>query len=489
MGLLSSVLSIGGGLIGTAIGGPAGGKIGAAIGGAAGGALSSSKGSSKATKAQLESIAEGRRIAGEAKSEAIGYQQPYMGLGAGSANALSSRLGIPVAPNGATAPPAAANALTMGPAPGGPQGPPLASRGSGVPSPDAAGLDLSALGNSGPNIFIRDPQGLQYASDDFGGRQAAPNAPPQSQPSPDVPMNALSGGPTGGAATGVDPGTFGSTANPVAPTPYTAPAPPPTYQPGPAYSAPTAPEAYRAPSDFQYGANEYKASPGFQYRLDKAVNTVQGSAAAQGSLFSGATLKELSDRASNEAYADFSRERDFALGRYTDQRDFNYGLSRDARADFQNDRGFGRDVYSDDRDFGYGVSRDARRDYEDTRGFDYGLSRDARQDYQDDRGYLTDRFDTQTNNLFRGVAVGQGAAGVASGAATRYGDQAVGLATDAGNARAANALTQGQIGADLATGLGGVIAGAIPGVPRNALTMQSPPGYVNFVNTPASIRF
>lgn len=424
MGLLKSVLSVGGAALGGAIGGPAGAKIGAALGGAAGGALSSSSGSKKATEAQLAAIREARGIAGQAKDEAIGYQQPYMDFGRGSVNALSGRLGVSMPQAGA---PASGNALTMG----------------------TSGAGGTSTAPFAPGAISFGPENVNYGPRGPGGSSAEPNWQPV--PGSDVsraaapPIDMVQGpdgtyaaAPTGG----VDPGTYGTTGNPQAPQPFV---------------SPEGPASYEAPDPFSFDVKDLENSPILQAALRRGSQEVQSSAAAGGHLQSGATLKDLQDRAIETSYRFLDNERGFAAGRHDNERNFRYGLSRDGRSDFVTDR-----------------------------GFDYGLSRDSRGDYQDDRNYLTSRFDTQTNNLFRGVGVGQGAAGVASGAATRYGDQVVGLVTDAGNAKAANALTQGQIGSDFATGVGGIIAGAVGnGVQRNALTIPS--GNVPFVNTPASI--
>lgn len=354
MGLLSSVLSLGGAAIGNTIAPGIGGKIGAALGGAAGGALSSSSGSKKATKAQLEALAEARGIQKQAYTDVQGYQKPYMDFGTSSTNALTSRLGLP-APAATVAP--TNNALTGAP-----------------------------VGTS-PTTPTVVPQSV-YGDGAFQARPVAAGPSGEVTPQPaTVPAPTAPQAPTATAtpaAPGVDPGTYGTTANPT------------------------------APGAFSYGEGDYKESPGLAGAIKRATDAVQSSAAAGGRLFSGATLKDIADRA--------------------------YDLSL--------------------------------KDYQGERAFAYGLNRDQRADYQDDRGYLTGRFDTQTNNLFRGTSVGQGAANTVSNAASRYGDQVAGLVTEGGQVKAQNALTQGQIGADFATGLGGLISGAIgggtPTVARNA---------------------
>lgn len=357
MGLLSSVLSLGGAAIGGAVGGPAGAKIGAAVGGAAGGALSSSKGSKKATKFQLEALKEARGAIDQGYTDVKGYQDPYLNFGTSSTNALTSRLGLP---QPATVSPTT-NALTGGKVEGGPAGTsPMEPQAQAQPGTTMNALTGAPVTNS----------------------PMAPQAPTQT------------------AAPGVDPGTYGTTANPT------------------------------APGAFSYGEADYKESPALKAALARAADVVQSSAAAGGRLFSGATQKELSDRAYQIALGDFNQERQF-----------NYGLNRDQRAD-----------------------------------------------YQDDRSYLTGRFDTQTNNLFKGMGVGQGAANVTSSAAIQRGNQIADLVTEGGQVQAQNALTQGQIGSEFATGLGGIISGAIGGggVSRAAaqpVNYTSDLGTVNYGNS------
>lgn len=439
MGLLKSLLTIGGTAVGSAFGMP---QVGAAVGGALGGALSSSKGSSKASKAQIAALQEGRRIAGEARDRAVGYQDPYLNLGRGSVNALSGRLGLPQT----GAPAAPANALTS-------SDPSIyvASPGKMAAAAANPGAPMASMGKKDGGFAGTSPMepGFMDAVGDTFVDPRTGQAPGQGGPPTDstgrpmdaqVPMNALTGQPQ------VDPGTYGTTQNPTAPTPY------------------QRPEKFSGPGAFEFDAKKAMDSPILQAALKRARGEVQSSAAAQGSLFSGNTLKDLDDRALETTYRFLENERDFAAGRHDNERNFAAGR------------------------------------YDNERGFDYGQSRDARSDYQDDRGYLTGRFDRGTDDLFRGVGVGQGAAGVASNAETRYGDQAVGLVTEGGQVKAQNALTQGQIGSDFATGLGGVLSTAL--APKNALMLgdtsrtmadawqfQPQPTNVNFVNTPANLRF
>jgi hypothetical protein len=420
MGILGKLLPIAGAAAGFAVGGPGGAKIGAALGGAAGGALSKSKASSKATKAQLAAIAEARAASTKAYEDVKGYQAPGLSTYQPGVNALTSRLGVSM--------PAPTNALTA--APGG-AGLDPTGRVSDTFIPNSAapfdgrvaaratmGAKASKV-NGGLPTSPLEPDPTAY---DPAARDAARSAPA---------ANALTA-PTGGA----DPGTYGDSTAGRAPTPYQAAAAPAAF---------VGPAPFVGPGAFNFTGADLRSLPGYQWQQDEARRGVLASSSATGALQSGAALKALSDRAQNIADLTFSRERDFAYGARNNERDFAYG------------------VYDDSRDFDYRSSRDARGDYEDNRNFGYGQSRDARSDYQDTRNYLTDRFDTQTNNLFRYTDIGRGAADVLSGAATGYGRDMADLALGGGEARATNALTKGQIGADFAGDLAGTIAGAFKG--------------------------
>lgn len=280
--------------------------------------------------------------------------------------------------------------------------------------PPLAGNANGATWDGQPYGPQGDPTKMNGGFDDTGSGFApgfSPAAAP-SDPNANPPANALV--PQGGVVPvgGVDPGTYGDTSLGGAPASYQAP---------------------QTPGAFSYTLDDYKSSPGYQWQQDQARKGMLAGASATGALQSGAAVKELQDRAQNIAYQDFGQERAFALG-----------LNRDQRTDFNNDR-----------------------------SFDYGQSRDARSDYQDTRNYLTQRFDTGTNDLFRYTGIGQAAANNSSAAAARYGDQIAGLITDGGQAKASNALTQGGIGADLANSLGGTLSGLFGGG-----------GATNFLKTP-----
>lgn len=55
---------------------------------------------------------------------------------------------------------------------------------------------------------------------------------------------------------------------------------------------------------------DFQQDPGYQFRLDQGLNSVQGSRAARGSMLSGSTLKALSDYGSNYASSEYGKAYD-----------------------------------------------------------------------------------------------------------------------------------------------------------------------------------
>lgn len=145
------------------------------------------------------------------------------------------------------------------------------------------------------------------------------------------------------------------------------------------YAAPTRPEDATTPWDF---FND----KGYQFALKEGADAVNNSQAAKGSLLSGNTLKELSDRATGTAsqyYGD-------AYNRYMQNKNFSEGQ-------FNADRNFGANQFNADRSFEYGANTDERnynnanRQWDtafnnanriDARNFDYGAAKDER-DYNE----------------------------------------------------------------------------------------------------------
>lgn len=139
-------------------------------------------------------------------------------------------------------------------------------------------------------------------------------------------------------------------------------------------------------------------SPDYQFRQQEALDAVQGSAAAAGGLYSGNTLKDITDRASN-----------LAAGEYGNWFNRQLGLA---------DRNYGADVSNYDRDAGQFASNFAR---------DYGV-------FSDNYGRASDQFSSNfardygvfSDNYGRDFAqnqylANQGINALTSGAALDYG--------------------------------------------------------------------
>jgi len=115
----------------------------------------------------------------------------------------------------------------------------------------------------------------------------------------------------------------------------------------------------------QFNPSNFQASPDYNFRKNEGLGAVQNSAAAQGGLYSGNTLRDITDYASNLASGEygnwFNREKD------------KYGINYDARmgaAQFDSNqamRKYGIQAENYGRD--YGAQQDARN-------FNYGRGQD-----------------------------------------------------------------------------------------------------------------
>lgn len=71
---------------------------------------------------------------------------------------------------------------------------------------------------------------------------------------------------------------------------------------------------------FQYTADDYHKSPGYQFQLDQGINAINSSQSAKGALGSGATLKALQSYGQGLADQDFQQGYNNANAAYQDQR-------------------------------------------------------------------------------------------------------------------------------------------------------------------------
>jgi len=138
---------------------------------------------------------------------------------------------------------------------------------------------------------------------------------------------------------------------------------------------PTLPErqTYTRPSMPSLSAESYRESPGYQNRLKQAGRATNAQFAARGILGSGAAAEEFGKRMQNIADEDYDSWVNQTLGVYDRQ----------------------ANEFNQDRSFGTGV-------------------------YDADRNYLTNRFDTNVNDLFKLTGLGQSAANNQGSAQSNY---------------------------------------------------------------------
>lgn len=173
-------------------------------------------------------------------------------------------------------------------------------------------------------------------------------------------------------------------------------------------------EQYQAPS-FNF---DFKADPGYQFRLDQASKATERSAAARGGLFSGATLSDLASQSGQMASEEYGNA---------------YNRARQG--------------FESDRDQSYGAYRDKVGDSMQNRNFNYGVFSDKQSRKRDD---LNNRF----NRLSSLAGLGEAATSRQGSAATAFGQQAGDNLIGAANAKAAGRVGGYNAQRDFVMGLG-----------------------------------
>lgn len=192
----------------------------------------------------------------------------------------------------------------------------------------------------------------------------------------------------------------------------------------------------------KFDAADFQADPGYKFRVSEGSRGVEQSAAAHGSLQSGAALKELTRFKENEASNEFDR----AHGRWADQR--NAHLAGVTGQQAQDYRVFGDQKSTelnslvDRRNFGFGK-------FGDNRTFQLGALQNmvgVGQDATDDRNHLREYFGGQRtgNRLATANQIGNWRNGNAAAIAEFLSQQ--GNAQAAGQVGSANAWSQGLQG-------------------------------------------
>ena len=421
-------------------------------------------------------------------------EAPYLQGGYTALNALTSRLGLP--PQSVTqAPSYVAGGTPAAPGyPGGSAGYPSAptSAAPGGPGPngytDAAveTLGSTPAAKTGASTLppASDPSGA--AVDPSAGSPIPYTAPANANPGT---VGAPGAAPTVNALTSTpianpDPGTFGNGSNPQYSAPANTPATPafqnPEQQPANFTNTETSPApytnsltapSYTAPAPFSYTASDYTASPAYNYQLQQALQGTEATAAATGSLQSGAAAKALQDRAENVALTDFDNERTAAQGIYDDNANRGLATYQTLTGAEQAQQGLNLNAYNtnlgayqNNRNFDFANYQQQQANYQNNRNFDYQDYTDAANRnianfdtdrafdqgaYQDARNYLTGQYNTQTGNLFNLTNLGQSAASLQAQAGTSATNGIVNSLT--GNA--ANQANASIAGANATTGL------------------------------------
>jgi hypothetical protein len=187
----------------------------------------------------------------------------------------------------------------------------------------------------------------------------------------------------------------------------------------------------------KFDAADFQADPGYEFRRSEGNRGIEQSAAAHGSLQSGASLKELNrfnqDTASNEfdrAHSRWADQRNAHLAGVTGQQGFDYGV-------FDKQKGTELNTLINERDFDFG-------NFDSNRKFDYGALTGmvgVGQQATDDRNQLREYFGTARTQNARDTAIQEGTwqQNMAGNIAELLGQS--GNAQAAGHVGAANAQT------------------------------------------------
>lgn len=303
----------------------------AIIGSAVVGAGASMAASSKAANASQKATDASTALQREQYDQTRKDLDPFKQTGYAANSEVARRLGIPTAVGA----PSSGTDMTGAPLPAGTGGPgsvalslsPSAGAGPTYSAYEAANPDLAAEARRAvnPNGQNTPETGFKTAEDyyrwhdqNFAGENRASFADPVAAATPQP--TATTATPTGSAAE-VQPGTYGTTANPS----YTAPG---TFQ----------------RSTYSFDPQAFADSPIIKAALERGTGEVMAGSAAGGWLQSGAAAKAIQDRAIETAYKFYDGERAFGYGQYRDDRNFDYGQ-------YVDDRNYDRSIYEDDRDY------------------------------------------------------------------------------------------------------------------------------------------
>jgi hypothetical protein len=467
--------------------------------------------SNNASKKAANAAEENRRIAEQARQDALRLNQPLYDFGLGSIPELLAHYGGATGPTGAPAGPA--------PAGGGP------SMQNILANPmvgsddywDDYGESYGDLQAEWARIagkdkrFAQDDDYYEWHYNNYGKNEdrALPTyGTPQTQPAPAGPVTP---GPTDatGAPAPAPTSAAGAAqvygpqltsrpeiaARPVVNRRPEIARPDILSQPAPTFTMPTRTrETLEAPTrapvptferrevtPFSFTEAEYRESPGYQHVLKEGNRNILANLGITGGIESGDALRGIAEFGQGLADQDWDDERAFAYGVWGDNTNrmdrldsedmgytydnywkgwgadfdaYRYGQDRlddsyefDVTSDRANQRQ-SYDIFADQRDFAAGdywkaVARNDGLDEFDITRSDRNHDKDTalEQDlYTIDRGYLTDRWDQKTDDLFRRLGIGQGAAGAITGAGQNYVNTVSGANDSAAGAKGNAAL-------------------------------------------------
>lgn len=404
------------------------------------GASQQKKATNKALDAQNQAAERQLAAQQQVRDQALSLNQPRIDGGNAAYSALLARYGLkPSATQTAqTTTPTAAPAINYGAADGGAASVPTAANTNAGGSPDwsaygAANPDVAAEGQRvvASGQFPDLNSYYQYHYQTYGqneGRQL----------------------PT--ASTTAAPVTYDAPTGPQTPTDLMT-ATRPDAQPLQTF---TRPSSATAPDLASY-LGDFKADPGYQFRLSEGLNGVNAASAARGKLRSGDAAMALQAHADGLASQEYNNFFNRGLAQYTAARAAYDANTNRADQNFNNDRAY------------------------DTSVWNYNTNR-ADQNFNTDRQYQTGVYNQDTQNLFNLSNAGQNAINSTVNAGSAYANNASNIYQNQANAAGDAAYANGQANAGLFGGVAGAASNLFanwggsnnPGVSTTAATAYTP---------------
>jgi hypothetical protein len=174
---------------------------------------------------------------------------------------------------------------------------------------------------------------------------------------------------------------------------------------------------------FQFGHQQFQADPGYQFALQQGQNAIQGSAASQGGMLSGATMRALDKYSQGTAAQQYGQAYNRARGEYESNRAAGMANAQQNYNQYNTNRNFGYNQYADTRNFG-------RNQYLQNNLMDQSSAQQ----------YQTNQLNEMNNRY--GRQAGLATVGVNTG--NTLGSMAYGYGTDLGNLNLARGASKSQ---------------------------------------------